>query len=566
LAHVAEVAAQMGLAAPPLWIDPIPLHITLDYLVAKYPREATPFVLDATVGEYDDPANQRQALLTLPITEDGNTIIYGAAGTGTETLVNTILLDLIRTHDAREFNAYILDLGAETLGVFKAAPQVGDVLFAGDEEKVNRLFDLITRQIEQRKKVLSASGKSLVDYNHDTAQPLASTLVVINDILAFYELFPKLEERLTSLTREANRYGIYFMLTSSQANGVRMRLRSNFKQNLVLMFNDPSDYMSLFGSMRGIPIPTSYARGLVSRGAVYEYQGAFVCDAETNEFAAIQRSIAEVRAAMGAGAGRGAAGTDSAVGGMGAAGGAVLEAPAIPVLPERVTLRDLAPERIPGPPIPFALYEKSLETAYLEYEETPLMRCLFTKSKDGTAFIRAFLQLLSTQQDYCEPVLIDLAKLLPENLPFDGRVIPNEAATFELFDELIELRFNHPNKPLLVLVSGIAGFLTRNDPAKTILIKTYLKTLRIDEGAVFLLFDNTSDATYTSEDWFKSQIGTKTGLWVGDGLATQTAYNLNYGAGMSVDPLVKGDRGYVVVDGMYTAVKYLMSNEALKKG
>ena len=547
LMHIAEVAQQMGLKAPALWIDPIPAHISLANLKDRYPQKTTPFILNPIIGEYDDPANQRQHLLTLPLSENGNTIIYGAVGTGVESVLNTLLFSLLGNHDARELNIYVLDFGAETLGVFRGAPQVGDVLFSGDEDKVNRLFSMLRKETDRRKKALSISGKNFAAHNAKASSArdtFANIVVVLNDILAFYELYPKLEESIITLSREANRYGIYFVITANQANAVRLRLRTNFKQYLVLQFNDQTDYSAIFGTLRGIPIPTGYGRGLVSRDGIFEFQTAFVNEIDDTESHAVQQVIKQLYQNK----------TKS-----------VLRAPRIPVLPTQVTLQHLLSEKVEEDQIPFGLFEKSIEPAYLSFEYSPFVRCLFNRTRDGVAFIDAFISLLDNQQDYYEPLIIDYANLLPNRTVSIGRIIQDEQGALAVFEKMLMNCTRHDKKPFFVLMSGIASFLRHINPSKATAIRDYLKTLGEEQGAVFFLFDNAIDATYSSEEWFKLQVGSKSGLWVGEGLGSQNAYNLNYGTGQSVDPTVKGDRGYVVVDGSYSVVKYVTSDDLSMK-
>lgn len=69
-------------------------------------------------------------------------------------MLTTIVYSSIISHRSDELNFYIIDFGAETLKVFKDAPQVGEVLLATDEEKINNLFKMITNIIEERKKYL----------------------------------------------------------------------------------------------------------------------------------------------------------------------------------------------------------------------------------------------------------------------------------------------------------------------------------------------------------------------------------------------------------------------------
>ena len=556
LVHIAEIAEQMSLKARPLWIDPIPAFISLSGVEEQYQRISRPFVLDPIIGKYDDPANQRQTLLTLPISENGNTIIYGATGTGVESVLNTLLFSLIKHHDARELNAYILDFGSETLGVFRGAPQIGDVMFSADEEKVSRLLDMVRKEIELRKKEFSVSGKSFTAYNTvatDGRNSFPNIVIILNDILAFYELFPKLEEIMITLTREASRYGIYFVITASQANAVRLRLRTNFKQNVVLQFNDQSDYVSIFGTIRGIPIPVGYGRGLVLREGIFEFQTAFVNDAETSESQVILQEIERLSKDWSK---------------------LTAAAPKVPVLPARVTWQHLVPNRVKNGFIPIGLYEKSIEPAFLNFNESPIIRCLFNRTKDGVEFVYALIDLLVKHQDNYEPVVIDMARLFPENQKHFFNTISSDQEALSFFEKLLAgqawpegqvrpinsilLTDKQVDKPHLVLMSGIAAFLLRIDPSKSTAIRSYLKNLSRGQSALFFLFDNAVDAIYTSEEWFKTQVGNRTGIWIGDGLGTQTSYNLNYSVGLSVDPMIKGDRGYMIVDGLYSAVKFLM--------
>ena len=91
--------------------------------------------LELVIGEYDDPDNQSQNLLTLPLSENGNTIIFGSSGSGKELMLSSILYSAITTYNPEEINFYILDFGAETLKMFEKAPQVGGVLNSMDSEK-----------------------------------------------------------------------------------------------------------------------------------------------------------------------------------------------------------------------------------------------------------------------------------------------------------------------------------------------------------------------------------------------------------------------------------------------
>lgn len=103
------------------------------------------------IGEYDDPTNQKQNILTQEFDEVGNTIIYGNSGSGKEMLLEAYLYSFISDYDANQVNAYVLDFGAETLNVFKDAPQINDVVLSSDSEKIANLFKYLVKERAKRK-------------------------------------------------------------------------------------------------------------------------------------------------------------------------------------------------------------------------------------------------------------------------------------------------------------------------------------------------------------------------------------------------------------------------------
>lgn len=82
-----------------------------------------------TIGEYDEPENQKQGILNLDLIKTGNTIVYGSADSGKETLLSTMIYDLMTTYTTDEVWMYIIDFGTESFKIFKECPHVGEVIF-----------------------------------------------------------------------------------------------------------------------------------------------------------------------------------------------------------------------------------------------------------------------------------------------------------------------------------------------------------------------------------------------------------------------------------------------------
>ena len=66
--------------------------IFVEELKKKYNYQIKKNDINPVIGEYDDPDNQRQNLLTLPLSRDGNAIIFGSGGSGKELMLTSIIL------------------------------------------------------------------------------------------------------------------------------------------------------------------------------------------------------------------------------------------------------------------------------------------------------------------------------------------------------------------------------------------------------------------------------------------------------------------------------------------
>ena len=273
--YIVEQANNENISINKLWLDRIPDVIYIDKLKEKYHYETIKNVINPIIGEYDDPENQIQNVLTLPLSTEGNTIIFGSAGSGKELMLSSIIYSTITTHDTKEANFYIIDFGAETLTMFRQAPHVGEVILSNDAEKIDNLFKMINGIIEERKKIFIDYNGSYDFYINHGGKQIPFITIVINNIEAFIESYPDYEDMLGQMTRDCLKYGVCFVVTTNGANTMRYRLKQNFKQNLVLQFNDPSDYGTIIQGVRKKEPSKAYGRGLIGLDNVYEFQTAY---------------------------------------------------------------------------------------------------------------------------------------------------------------------------------------------------------------------------------------------------------------------------------------------------
>ena len=166
--------------------------------------------------------------MTFTITREGNTVVYGVAGSGKTTFLTTLIYSLIEDHTPEELNLYILDFGSETLRSFAKAPHVGDVLLSHEAEKINNLFKLLNKEIGQRKKIFADYGGDYQSYIRNSGEDMPSIIVIIHNYSAFTETYEDKEETIAYMTREGVKYGIYFIVTALNTGAVRYRILQNF--------------------------------------------------------------------------------------------------------------------------------------------------------------------------------------------------------------------------------------------------------------------------------------------------------------------------------------------------
>ncbi|MDR3136851.1 MAG: type VII secretion protein EssC [Coriobacteriales bacterium] len=515
--HICECACKESLFASKLWLEPIPPLITLNTIYAKYGdqvRESSvdSCILDPLIGELDDPENQTQRPLTLPLTDQGNTIIYGSTGSGKAQLLFTLLYDLISLHSPATFNAYLLDFGAETLGAFGHAPQVGDVIYALESDKLESFFKLLHAKLTRRKRFFVDRGDGFAAFARqppaaDDGTTMPTILVVINNFEVFSELYEEKMDALVSITRDGLRYGIIFILTCSRSNAVSYRLLPNFSQRLVLQMNSSDDYLSIFGSMRGVLPPAGFARGLIQSGALYEFQACHITD-DGSDRQAVQTLATTLFAR-----------TTSAQPGW-------VAAPKTPVLPERVTLADFD-DLLTVRRLPLGISKEDIEPLYHDFSAQRVFCVFGSDSNLLSEFFGGLLEASATLESVRRVMVIKPGLSLPEPASDILLVIPDLAAVWAAQGEDARETW------IPFFESGahraLAGVLIGGDPA--------------------------GFGTFKYDGWYNSLTSQFGGVWLGAGLDSQNFFSLNYAREYA--QVLPAGFGWAIRNGKAILMKYL---------
>ena len=550
--YLIGIAEEQKIVTPKLWLDRIPEYIFVENLKKKYNYQQTQFILEPIIGEFDDPSNQRQGVLTLPITEEGNLVVYGIAGSGKEQLLTTIIYSIIVNHSVDEVNIYALDFGAETLKVFAGAPQVGDILFVNDKERISNLFRMVTDTIEQRKKEFMEYNGNFIQYIRSSNKSVPNIIVMINNFEVFTELYSEYEDTLIQLTRDGSKYGVYFIITASAANAVKYRLKQNFPQELVLQMNDDTDYAGILGTTNKVLPSKCKGRGLVRLDNVYEFQTAYPYK-EDEQSDYLKQIVNKLKEAYKGTAKR------------------------IPILPDNVSL-DFVKSSINGlAKIPIGITKNTLDIECYDFKAKYITLITGTDIDPYKGFINGLLKEIYDVNE-SSLYVIDAMEILYNNLAskldakgksFDQTIVKvcnyiNE--NYEIYSDNNYSREPLKDKPLVTLcLLGVSDIIDRlSSDVKTNFLEAIERGK--DLGLVNIIFIDGLQGLkkLEFEGWYKTTVTNNKGIYLGNGISDQFSIKLSKVTKELRDPV---DSGFVFVvkNGVATLVKGIDYNEEVEE-
>ena len=528
--YIVDQARGEKVSIEQLWLDRIPDVIYIDSLKEKYGYTTVRNNINPIIGEYDDPDNQRQNVLTLPLSSEGNTIVFGSAGSGKELMLSSIVYSTISTHDTKEVNFYIMDFGAETLTMFRNAPHVGEVMLSNDAEKIANFFKFLVTTIEERKKIFVDYNGSYDFYINHGGKQIPMIVVIINNVEAFIETYADYEDLLGQMTRDCLKYGVVFILSTNGPNTVRYRLRQNFKQNVVLQFNDPMDYSSVLPGVRKKEPSKSYGRGLIALDAIYEFQTAYSYAEEkmTDYIKVISDKLNEI---------------------------CEYKAMNIPILPEVVN-RDFVANYLGSiSTIPVGVEKETLSISTINLHDQYIYNITGDDITSEPKFIKGFISnLLTVNNSSC--LIMD-----PNNVISDVEDDRVKYGT-DNFLELIDM-FNafhqeqNSDKTLFVMIVGINALLGKLDTTEKMNFTNLISEAKKD-GNIRIIIVDTIEAikNINFEPWFKGNTDLAEGIWLGNGISNQFTLKVTTNS-RTLRAEVEPGFGYVIKKGKAALTKLI---------
>lgn len=548
-----------------MWLDPIKPVICVDKLADKYKGTSCgKFELAPIVGELDDPAHQRQDILRVPLTDEGNAIVYGSAGNGKAMFLEAMCYSIMREHRPNEVNIYIMDFGSETFTAFAESPFVGDVILSYETEKINNLFKLMAGKLDTRKKRFAEYGGSLAQYNEHARTPEPNIVVIINNYAAFHELFEEKSEVVSYLTREGTKYGIYFVLSCTGTNNVRFNMLQNFKLLYCLQMNNTDDYSTVVGKTEGL-YPEKYkGRGIfrIDKDTLVEFQTASIIE-NALPYSAIRNYCKQLSETFSG-----------------------YHAQRVPVLPEKVTEQFLTPYIKQGDlsSVPIGVEKATLEISYFDFASS-VVSLAISVNTEWENFSNALSLLIEEKCRIKTMVISTLGKktiqssspLLNVYSDLQGYV----DGINEIYSTVLHRNNEYKNKlekgeeppqyePIFVVIQSMSQLKTIlerymvSEESKQASDDTPFNRLQIamwkclnEYNVHFLVCEMLNAlAPFTAEHWYKTHVIASQGIWIGSGVNSQFRLTINKKP-KEYSTELDSDYGFNIKQAIATLIKFL---------
>ena len=514
--YLYNLAKKENITVRQLWLEKLKSLILIDELKQKYNYQKQNYVLNIALGEYDNPKLQQQGIYSVDLTHKGNLVIYSM--NEKNTIVNSILYSLITTYHTKELNIYIMDFDTQTLKIYKEAPQVGDVMFINEIEKINNTFKYLKEEIDKRKRLFQDYNGNYEFYCKNSGNPLPSIVLIMYGYENFKETFEDLDEEFTKISRDSSNYGVYIILTAISDRTLRLSARNNFPQIVPLKLKEDIEYNMLLGKKTPL-ISDIDGRGIVLVDEeAYEFQTAVMCEPDkTNEY--IKSVISTLNTQI------------------------KERAPRIRILPERVTWSDIEETPITINKVPIGMEVETLNISYYDFTKN-LINLMNASDQDTVSnFSKVLINKLSKQNNILT-LVSDNKKYLGDNI---------QSSDFNTINNTI---FN-PNRktPLLIFVTGIESLIEESPDNIKNDFAGFLNKVSALHNCYFILIEKIDlIRNYTYEKWYKDNTDTNYSIYIGKGINNSTIHNLTNSLRELSIP-IPNNHGYNIKNGLAIQIR-----------
>ncbi len=253
---------------PRPWLPPLADRLHLGELHEVDPETSWSLPksrLNPTIGRVDIPSRQTQETLDLELSGDGHLAVFGSPGYGKSTFLQTLVMDLARTHSPDHLHVYLLDLGTNGLLPLRGLPHVADTVTVEDGAKATKLAARLADEMKRRKRLLSGYAVANLEmFERASGQTLPQLLVVVDsfDGLKGSPVDEIVTGLVSAIAREGAGMGLHLAISAGRQASMRSALLGNIKIQLTLRLNDDSEARSIVGRT-AVTIDDQPGRGLI---------------------------------------------------------------------------------------------------------------------------------------------------------------------------------------------------------------------------------------------------------------------------------------------------------------
>lgn len=506
--------------------------------------------LRPVVGMIDDPRTQSQYPFRLNLPQDGHAVIYGAPGTGKTTFLQSLIMALALSYPPDWVSLYLLDFGGGSLNLFRDLPHVGGVARDTEEEKVEKLCEMIGREIDRRKMLFSELGVVSIDsYREANNDRLPYMVLILDNFAPVLSLFPDLDAFFQTLTREGASFGVYLVATASTQNAVSYRISQNIREGIALRMPDKSDYASIVGRTDGMEPENLPGRGLLKGTPPLEFQTALPAAGESeNQRVARMRELIALMGSKWSGA----------------------RPQSVPVLPEQVYARDYQTKGLL-----IGLSTSSAEPVESDPATSPFLLISAQGEADLAGLMLALARQLPQKLPGARITMYDPVGAEPAGLEgWATECITDPSAFDEYIASLMPIlqerkeradagdrEFSGLSEPLVIVLRDLGRFY---EPAQNETVRRLGTIVNLGQGlGVYLLVGGQSEEidrlNLAGDSFVMSMVAKAASILIGGSFSSHGAFDSNLGYTESAEPLADGI-GYFVKQRIAQKIKPVQSD------
>ncbi|MBR1376448.1 MAG: type VII secretion protein EssC [Bacilli bacterium] len=529
LKHIIDVANQENVRSRTLWLPSISDTITLDYVTSKYRMDVNNGIF-CLLGEYDAPEMQKQGPVVYNYLEDGNTIIYGNDGESRELLLNTLIYQTSLNYSARIINYYIVDYGSESVRKFSSLPQVGGMVFSGEDEKLTNLLKLLKEEVSNRKKLFVNYGGEYINYIKG-GNELPVITVILNNFDSIYDSNQHLYDELPELMRDSTRYGIVFIVTGNATNSVPAKFSQNFTNFYAFRLKDISDYTQVF-NVRLKNAPKEFAgRGIFKEDNVlHEFQVASIVDETVDEneyiskFIEAQKNVNQTHAKK------------------------------IPVLPDIVRMDDINEVQISLNNLPIGISKKNLDVITVDYTLSIGNIIASNRAINTIKFVKSLIQEMKNISKFALMIFDPASALELDKNVYQNYYTDTKNVIDTIINYIKKQKEINADVTGAIVIYGLQKFVNEITTEK---MKDLVDAIKSYEKMTLVVIDDVNKLKgFNFEPWWNGTFNLNDGIWIGKGFGDQSfLHSSTINKEMLQD--YKNDMGYVLTEGSAELTKFI---------